>query len=103
MNFKKLTMDELENNPKALSKILLAYWISIPSDTKTVPTKIVVTKIKSTSYSYNKMDRDNVCYGLGSIKKASIETYIDKVKYMNEQNKELFESTEGGKHYGSNN
>jgi len=103
MDFNKLTIETLEKNPKALSKMLLAYWLSVPTDTSSVPTKIVVMKIKTTSYSYEKLNREGVCYGIGSIKKDSIKTYIDKVKYMNEQNKELFDSTEGGKHYGSNN
>jgi len=44
MDFNKLTIETLEKNPKALSKMLLAYWLSVPSDTSSVPTKIVVMK-----------------------------------------------------------
>ena len=103
MDFKNLTIEKLEKNTKALEKMLMAYWLSIPSDNDSIPIKIQLIRISTNSYKYDKLNRENVVYGRGSIRKKSIETYIDKVKYMNEQNEELFESTQGGKHYGKNN
>ena len=78
-----LTVEELE----ALEKMLMAYWLSIPSDNDSIPIKIQLIRISTNSYKYDKLNRDNVVYGRGSIRKKSIETYIDKVKYMNEQKK----------------
>lgn len=93
MNFKNLTIENLEKNTTALNKMLKAYWLSVPSDTNIEPTKIQITEITNIRYKYNKLNRNGIVYGCGSMSKQSIETYIDKVNYLNEKNEELFNST----------
>lgn len=89
-----MTIEKIEKSPKALNKMVMAYWLSVPSDTDATPEEIRVTNINSSRYLYDKINRNGDVYGRGSISKKSIITYIDKVNYLNEQNEELFNTTE---------
>jgi len=86
----QMKLDTIMKNKEAFEKLMLAYWISVPTDADRAPDKIVVTKVDKGKVWYNKISRKRV-YGFGATTTDELTKYIEKVKIVNEKNDSIFD------------
>jgi hypothetical protein len=72
---KNLNYDEIKKDKQLLEKLVLAYWYSIPHDTKTPPETLEIDKDNFETYNV-KYIRNGITYGYGCILKVNIDRYV---------------------------
>jgi hypothetical protein len=86
----KIELEKIMENKKAFDKLMMAYWISVPTDADKAPDEIVIKKITGDKIVYNKIS-NGVEYGMGITNKQELQKYIDKVKLVNDKNDSIFD------------
>jgi len=79
-------LKELLNNNSNLEKLVLAHWLSIPSDNKTCPRKIKIYRTQKDRVNYWLVNRNNLEYGIGSAFFKDLERYLERAnEYFKDQ------------------
>jgi len=86
----KITLDKIMENEKAFKKLMMAYWISIPTDADRVPDEINIKSIIGNKILYDKISCNKI-YGIGITNKIELQKYIEKVKIVNDKNESIFD------------
>ena len=85
-----MNLESIIKNEKAFSKLMMAYWISVPTDADKAPEKIVIKNIVGNRIMYDKVSND-IVYGMGVTDKRELQKYINKVKIVNDKNDSIFD------------
>jgi len=88
MNIKKIKEDK-----SILEKIMLAYWISIPSDSQFVPDTMKITQDHMDYYNVD-LIKDSKRYGMAIIHKDEIDKYLEQVKLLKEHEIDIIDRIE---------
>jgi len=85
-----MKLESIMQNKGAFEKLMLAYWVSVPTDADKAPDKIIVTDVINGKIRYEKVSRD-IKYGYGITTTKELEKYIKRIKIVNEKNDSIFD------------
>ena len=83
----------VKNDKAMLEKILMAYWISIPSNNPISPDKINITKEMPTYYNVS-LIKNSKQYGIALINKKEVDNYLEKVKTLKQHEIDIIKRIE---------
>lgn len=86
-------LENLEQNPPMLEKIILAYWYSIPYDNDITPEKVRVRKDNGTFFNVD-LIKNNKVYGMSCIQKNEINKYLIKLNSLKEHELDIIKRTD---------
>lgn len=88
-----MDIQRIKEDKAILEKIMMAYWISIPTDSQFVPEQIKITRDNSDYYNVD-LIRNSKVYGMAMIQKNNIDNYLEQIKLLKEHEIDIIDRIE---------
>jgi len=76
-----MDIKQIKEDKAILERILVAYWISIPSDNPHVPERIQIIRDNPSFFNVD-LFKNNVKYSQAMIQKVELDKYLEKIKLL---------------------